>query len=193
MGHLRDNHVMVEAVRLPAGVGRRDGDGPSECAQVHGDCVVGHADHDAFLGAHTVVRSAHTWDKWRHVSLVTAGTDNSVTSVPQRLGYHWNQGMSPRAGPIRSTQGVCSLQMFICMFLDFLEVYTSLPSIVSITLFITPKPNISELPCTVYLQVFIQYFLDVQTLSLTAASSSRYSFHYTTKGWSQVQVLLFLN
>lgn len=54
---------MVEAVWLPAGVGGSDGDGPSKGAQVHGDGMVGHADHDAVLGAHSVVRSTHTWDK----------------------------------------------------------------------------------------------------------------------------------
>lgn len=59
-GYLRDDHVVVEAVRLPAGVGRRDGNGPSKGAQVHGDGVVRHADHDAVIGAHTVIRSTHT-------------------------------------------------------------------------------------------------------------------------------------
>lgn len=85
--------------------------------------------------------------------------------------------MSISAGQM-STKEEYSLQISICKFLDFLEVYALLSIVVSLT------ELTFEIPCK------------FNTLLLITVSSAKFSviiIYYTSNGLSQVQVFLFPN
>lgn len=81
----RDDHVVVGAVHLPAGVGRGDGQGPRHVDEVHQHCQVRDSDHDAVLGSHPAVPCSNPWkDRQRRLA---------EAQLAQPLSRH--QGGSP--------------------------------------------------------------------------------------------------